>query len=65
MSAARKAPYTTERCPPYSSCSVRILMAVRIARRFAHHVPTVAELRDEYGMSSSTASRWIAALRQA
>ena len=61
----RQPTHTTEHCPPWQSTGTRILVAIRIARRYANHVPTVKELRADFGMSQATAYRWRAAMRQA
>ena len=65
MSATRRTAHTVERCPPWSGANTRILVAIRIARHYAHRIPTVKELQADFGMHSSTAYRWIAAMRQA
>lgn len=61
----RAASYVTETCPPYSSTSSQILTACRIAKRYSHRLPTVQELRQDFGMSRATAFRWLSALKQA
>ncbi|MCH6484268.1 hypothetical protein MMG85_11935 [Pseudoxanthomonas sp. LH2527] len=40
-------------------------MAFRIAAAFPHATPSVAQLRDHFGMSRATAYRWIAAMKAA
>lgn len=40
-------------------------MAFRIAAAFPHGTPSVAQLRDHFGMSRATAYRWIAAIKSA
>ena len=57
--------YTVETCPPPSGVNAGLLTAVRIAKRYAHRLPTVEELRNDFGMSRATAFRWRAALRRA
>lgn len=61
----RKHVYSTEICPPHGTANVRIVMAVRIARRYTHRLPKWQELRDEFGMDRATAFRWIAAMKAA
>lgn len=57
--------YTSEICPPAGCAHAGIYIAIRIARKYTHRVPTIAELRNDFGMSRATAFRWRAALRQA
>jgi hypothetical protein len=49
---------------PYRA-SLKLIVAIRIARRYLHRAPTVKDLQDEFGMSRATAYRWVAALRDA
>lgn len=48
----------------YSTCT-GILAAVRIAEAYKSRLPTVAELRDRFGMSRATAYRWVRAFKVA
>lgn len=50
-------------CP--ANCSMQMLVATRIALEYARKVPTVAQLRERFGMSRATAYRWIAAFKAA
>lgn len=65
--ARREPPYYLKRMhsPPTSVANQRIFTALTIALRFAKRTPTLAELRDSYGMSKSTAYRWIGAIEAA
>lgn len=40
-------------------------LALRIAAAYPGAIPTVPQLRDDFGMSRATAYRWIAALKAA
>lgn len=55
--------YTVETTPP--NMHGKILVACRLAHRFAKRLPTSAELISEFGMSKPTSYRWIAAMREA
>lgn len=57
--------YTVEACQPPNTTSTSILTACRIAKRYSHRLPTVQELRQDFGMSRATAFRWLSALKQA
>lgn len=57
--------YTVSANPPPSSVSALAIQAMRLALRYQHRTPTVAELRETYGMSRATAYRWIAAFKAA
>lgn len=57
--------YTYEIGGPRGGTHVSIVTACRIADRFRQRLPTVAELRDAFGMSTATAYRWRAALAEA
>jgi hypothetical protein len=39
-------------------------MAFRISAAFPSAIPSVAQLRDHFGMSRATAYRWIAAMKE-
>lgn len=58
-------PYTVETTPPYRTTSSMVLTACRIAKRYTHRLPTVEELRRDFGMSRATAYRWLSAMKQA
>jgi hypothetical protein len=49
---------------PYSA-SIKILTAVRIADAFRDRVPARDELMAQFGMSRSTAWRWVTAFKAA
>ena len=65
MSRAGYTPYTVETTPPYSTTASMVLTACRIAKRYTHRLPTVEELRRDFGMSRATAYRWLSAMKQA
>lgn len=65
MSRARRTPYTVETTPPYATTTVAALTACRIAKRYTHRLPTIQELRRDFGMSRATAYRWLSAMKQA
>ncbi len=60
-----KPDYRMEHMPPFNTASGYVAMACKIAERFHHRIPTMQELRAQYGMSEATAYRWIAAIKQA
>lgn len=49
-------------CP--STATTTIFTACKIARRYGS-VPTLRQLRDDFGMSEATAYRWRSAMRAA
>lgn len=49
--------------PP--NCDSALFIACQVARKYTHRLPTVAELRGDYGMHRATAYRWIAAIKAA
>lgn len=51
--------------PPWQSTAGTVLVACQIAHRYTHRMPTVDELRGEFGMSRATAYRWLSAMKQA
>lgn len=57
--------YRLETCPPHRTTAGGILTAFRIAKRYTRRLPTVAELRADFGMSRATAYRWLSAMKQA
>lgn len=62
--STRREPYTCR--PGFPSpviASSRITTAVRIARMYRDRVPTVEQLKTDFGMSTATAYRWVNALR--
>lgn len=59
----KKLAFTVEHCPSPEYATTSILIAVRIARRYTRRLPTVDELRADFGMSRAMAYRWLAALR--
>jgi hypothetical protein len=54
-----------ETCPPSDSATTTLVVAMRIAQKYIHRVPTPGELRSDHGMSRATAYRWIKAFRDA
>lgn len=56
--------YSVEQTPPSATTTGTLLTACRIARRYSHRLPTVAELQEEFGMHRATAYRWLSALKQ-
>ena len=65
MSRDNCIPYTVETTPPWGTTSSLVLTACRIAKRYTHRLPTVEELRRDFGMSRATAYRWLSAMKQA
>ena len=65
MNAVRKENFEWDLRENPHSKALSLIVAVRIARRYTHRTPTVADLREQFGMSRATAYRWIAALRDA
>lgn len=61
----KKLAFTVERCPSPEYANTSIFVAARIAKRYSRRLPTIQELRDDFGMSRATAYRWLAALRSA
>lgn len=51
--------------PEWSRQNITITTALRIVRRYGDHLPTVAQLRADFGVSRATAFRWRAAFRDA
>ena len=51
--------------PPTTTVGRNIYGAACIATKYAHRLPTVDELRSDYGMSRATAFRWVAAFKHA
>ena len=47
--------------PPHGLANITLIKAVRIARHYGGRIPTVAQLRADFGMSRATAYRWRAA----
>jgi len=60
-----KLTYRVETCPPHDSVTNTLVVAMRIAQKYAHRIPTPGELRSDHGMSRATAYRWIKAFRDA
>lgn len=51
--------------PPRSQGQGAVYIAAVIARQYGGRVPTVQQLRDQFGMSRATAYRWVGALMSA
>ncbi|MFT3806086.1 hypothetical protein [Arenimonas sp.] len=49
----------------YADGQSAIFVACSIAQKYQHRIPTVDELRSEFGMCRATAYRWTAAIRAA
>lgn len=58
-------PYTGRLPPSPVPTALLLQTACRIAAKYSHRLPTVAELQGEFGMHRATAYRWIAAMRVA
>ncbi len=48
-----------------ATATVQLSVACRLADRYRHRLPLVAELQEQFGMSRATAYRWRAALAEA
>ncbi len=60
-----KAKYTEDSHAVPGSTNITVLVACRIAARYADRVPSAKQLIDEFGRSLATANRWRSAIRQA
>lgn len=49
---------------PFGTTGV-IYVAVKLAAKYSHRLPTVEELRSEFGMCRATAYRWLRAMKDA
>lgn len=49
--------------PPPSTAPASLYSAACIATHYANRLPTVHELKAEFGMSRATAYRWVAAFK--
>ena len=54
--------YTVESRPPWSTTCGSIYTACQIAQRYRNRIPSIKELRSEFGMSQATAYRWRSAI---
>ncbi len=58
-------PYTGRLAPSPAPSALLLQTAFRVATKYSHRLPTVAELQGEFGMHRATAYRWVAAMRAA
>lgn len=56
-----------EQChtPPPNEATNVVFVAFRVAERFRNRIPSYVELMRDFGMSKSTAHRWVKAIREA
>jgi hypothetical protein len=57
--------WTVEANPPPSQVHGVALQAIRMALKYQHRTPTVAELMADHNMSRATAYRWVASFKTA
>lgn len=48
-----------------TNAATGIFTAVRIADKYTHRVPSIEDLRRDFGMSRATAYRWLRAIKDA
>lgn len=62
----RKEPFTVEQCRGQRDTVTGCMQtALRIAMRYPNRPPTVADLKENFGMCRATAYRWIRGYKEA